>query len=175
MAIRASIPLASKAGQRTLTIDGEELAEEFFGLSTFELGDDPHGPVMTITVLPPETVYAAHFHETDYVSIVLTGSVRVGRSWCYPGNVRLQEAESVYGPLVSGPEGCRIVNFYGDRTALPDQFASEAAVVRLQKSLPALVASYHKAGMLKGASPEDVLAQVLADVHAGAGAAPPPH
>ena len=53
----------------------------------------------------------------------------------------------MYGPTRSGPEGCKLVSFYADRSELPDKFAREADRQTYEATMPALLAAYAAAGM----------------------------
>ena len=147
MAITTNLDVAKKGGRISFTIDEPKLAEQFFGFTRFEFGDDPHGPLMVVQVIPPDLDFATHYHDTDYCTLVLKGSLRVGRTWYDPGHFRVQDAKSVYGPTRSGPEGCSLVSFYGDRSELPDKFTREADRVRFDELMPTLLAAYAAAGM----------------------------
>jgi hypothetical protein len=106
-------------------VDDPGLEGEPFGMTTLNMGDDPDGPVAVLFSMPPNLEFAAHYHETDQCFVVLEGSWRIGRTWYGPGSVRVQDAGSVYGPGVVGPDGLKAISFYGDRTKLPDQYASD--------------------------------------------------
>ena len=147
MTITTNLGVAKRGGRISFTIDEPKLAEQFFGLTKFEFGDDPHGPLMVVQVIPADLDFATHYHDTDYCTIVLRGSLRVGRTWYGPGHFRVQDAKSVYGPTRTGPEGCTVVSFYGDRSELPDKFTRDADRVRFDELMPTLLAAYSAAGM----------------------------
>jgi mannose-6-phosphate isomerase-like protein (cupin superfamily) len=115
----------SRAGRTTFELSDPGLNTSPMGMAIVNLGEDPHGPCAITFHLEPNLEFAAHYHDTDQCFVVLEGSIRVGRTWYGPGSVRVQNAGSVYGPVLSGPEGCEAISFYGDRSAIPDQFASE--------------------------------------------------
>jgi hypothetical protein len=141
MTITSNLDVAKRGGRISLTADEPKLREQFFGFSKFEFGDDPHGPLMVVQVVPPDLDFATHHHDTDYCTVVLQGALRVGRTWCRAGNIRVQDAGSTYGPIRSGPEGATVVSFYGDRSALPDQFLREADRMRYDELMPAALAA----------------------------------
>lgn len=114
-----------RGGRISFTVEDSGLDADPFGMTTMNLGDDIHGPSAVVFSLPPNFEFATHYHETDQCFVVLEGSLRVGRTWFGPGSVRLQDAGSVYGPGLTGPEGCKAISFYGDRSKLPDKFASD--------------------------------------------------
>jgi hypothetical protein len=69
----------------------------------------------------------------------------------------VQDAKSVYGPTRSGPEGCTVVSFYGDRSELPDKFARDADRARFDELMPALLDAYAAAGMGRRAASESAV------------------
>jgi len=147
MAITTNLDVAKKGGRISFTIDEPKLAEQFFGFTRFEFGDDPHGPLMVVQVIPPDLEFATHYHDTDYCTLVLKGALRIGRTWYRAGHFRVQDAKSVYGPALSGPEGCSLVSFYGDRSELPDKFTRDSDRERFEELMPTLLAAYAAAGM----------------------------
>ena len=75
-------------------------------MSMGEPGDD-NAPVIVMAEFPPNCQVAAHTHNTDYVEILLEGTQKVGAKWHKAGDIRSAKAGTGYGPLLSGPEGCR--------------------------------------------------------------------
>jgi len=65
--------------------------------------------------VPSTYRFAAHYHKTHYMSVILAGSLRVGRTWYRSGDMRMQEKGSVYGPEEAGPAGCTMLNIFADR------------------------------------------------------------
>jgi hypothetical protein len=141
MAVITSLDIAKRGGRISLDADEPKLREQFFGFTKFEFGDEPHGPVLVVQVVPPDLDFATHHHNTDYSTVILQGSLRVGRTWCRTGHIRVQDAGSTYGPIRSGPEGATVVSFYGDRSALPDQFTREADRLRYEELFPLALAA----------------------------------
>ena len=139
--------LRNKGGRTSFSIDDPALAEPFFGFNTFEFGDQSDGPVAVAQVVPPNTRFAPHFHETDYCTIVLRGALKVGGRWYREGDCRFQDAKSVYGPVESGPEGARLISFYADRSGIPDQFAKESHQKMYDELLPKAVEACLKNGI----------------------------
>lgn len=142
MAVTSNLALTKRGGRTSFTIDEPKLREQFFGFTKFEFGDDPHGPLMVVQVIPPDLDFASHFHDTDYCTVVLAGSLRVGRTWYRAGHLRVQDAGSVYGPIRSGPDGATVVSFYGDRSALPDRFTRDEDQRRYDELMPVALAAY---------------------------------
>jgi len=73
----------------------------------YRIGDteDPEAPTVFQAWFPPDCVVESHTHACDYSEIILEGAEQVGRTWYHPGDIRIGEANKVYGPLRAGPEG----------------------------------------------------------------------
>jgi hypothetical protein len=85
--------------------------------SLFSLGedDDPVAPVVVLAEFPPGFVVDPHTHASDYAEVILDGSLRVGRTWYGPGDLRVVTAGTGYGPQLAGESGCRLLFVYRDR------------------------------------------------------------
>ncbi|MBS9376451.1 cupin domain-containing protein [Rhodococcus sp. B50] len=83
--------------------------------AAFFLGDGETDPAVFPMEVGPNFRSPVHYHKTHYMSIILRGSLRVGKKWYGPGDIRLQEKGSVYGPEEAGPEGCFMLNIFADR------------------------------------------------------------
>src|SRR5690606_15404930 len=60
-------------------------------------------------VFPPNCTVSAHTHNADYIELILEGSQKVGRTWYGPGDIRVVDGGTVYGPLVTGPDGVTVL------------------------------------------------------------------
>ena len=60
----------------------------------------------------PDLVLEVHGHRSDHVIYILEGSLGVGDVDCRPGTMVLLEHGAVFGPLVAGPEGTTLLEFY---------------------------------------------------------------
>src|SRR5437016_6199126 len=103
---------SKRAGR--VEFDISELEQTTFAV----LGEDPEGPVVGFLVDKPNAEYAAHYHNSDYVTVIMEGSVRIGRKWYRPGSVYVQDGGAVYGPSLVGPEGVKAIVFFARRRAL---------------------------------------------------------
>jgi hypothetical protein len=153
MTVNSSQDLGKKGGKIRFSIDDHRFREPYFGVTTFEFGEDPNGAIMVVQVVPPDAEFAPHYHDTDYCTIVMKGSLKVGSRWYETGDCRVQDAQSVYGPVWSGPDGCTVISFYGDRTALMDQFAKEEHKRRFDELIPIAAEKCIAAGIGVGAVP----------------------
>ncbi len=88
--------------------DGSESAMFFFG-------DEEDGLAVAPYYVPPTYRFPVHYHKTHYMSLIISGSLKVGTKWYGPGDIRLQEKGSVYGPEEAGPDGCYMLNIFADR------------------------------------------------------------
>lgn len=66
-------------------------------------------PTVFLVEFPPNCYVAPHKHDCDYCEIVLEGTQQVTRTWHKPGDIRIVKAGTAYGPLVAGPEGCKVL------------------------------------------------------------------
>jgi hypothetical protein len=80
------------------------------------------------TSYDPDLVLERHGHSSDHVIFILKGSLSVGGTECPPGTMVLLEHGAAFGPLIAGPEGTELIEFYtGEVTPVPaDPDAYEA-------------------------------------------------
>ena len=136
MATTNSMDLPTKGGRTVFSYDSPEFQKTKFG--AFWLTDDPCGPLAVVIELPPNTEGRAHSHTSDYLTIVIEGSLKTSGKWYRPGEIRFQDAGSVYGPSLVGPEGVRVLVVFADRNGLPDQFVKEADRLELADAMEQL-------------------------------------
>jgi hypothetical protein len=67
----------------------------------------------------PNSVLPPHSHSSDYLELVLRGSVRIGRRTYEAGDIRIQEEGTVYGPEHVGPEGVVLFKVFATPAGLP--------------------------------------------------------
>lgn len=68
----------------------------------------------------PGMTIERHGHSSDHAIYVLGGSVRIGDTDCETGTLVILEKGAAFGPLVAGPDGTDILEFYaGDLTPVP--------------------------------------------------------
>src|SRR6266568_6195209 len=79
-----SMNISARGGRTDFSFDSPELKGA--GVGGVFMGDDPHGPLVWFQELPPNIVAPAHSHDTDYLTVVIEGSLRVGRKWYGPGS-----------------------------------------------------------------------------------------
>jgi predicted metal-dependent enzyme (double-stranded beta helix superfamily) len=92
----------------------------------------------------PGMMIEEHGHRSDHVIFVSKGSVTIGDVECTPGMLVVLEQGATFGPLVAGPAGTELVEFYtGDPSPAPvdpEGFAAllaERGIVPVAPSAPA--------------------------------------
>lgn len=105
--------------QTSTSWDELEVAELPNGIRArkFSIGatqGDEAAPTVFMVEFPPNCHVAAHTHECDYSEIILEGSQQVTRRWHHAGEIRIATAGTAYGPLVAGPEGCKVLVIFAD-------------------------------------------------------------
>lgn len=78
----------------------------------------------------PDLILEEHGHSSDHVIFILKGSLKVGDTECPPGTMVLLEHGAAFGPLIAGPEGTELIEFYtGDVTPVPADPAAYDALL----------------------------------------------
>lgn len=120
--------LQRKKGQRTFTWDNpgewKRDPEKKLSYVTMPMGEDETGAAGLILVVKydPGSFVGPHFHHSDYCSAVVQGSIEVTRQNHGVGSMRIVNAGTSYGPLIAGPEGCTVIEFFA--TGIPDESLS---------------------------------------------------
>lgn len=113
-----------KKGQRFLTWDEpgdwKHDPDQKLSYVSLRMGEDETGAAGTVLIVKyePGSLVAPHYHHADYCSVVVEGSIEVTRRNHEVGSIRIVNAGTVYGPLVAGPEGATVIEFFA--TGLPD-------------------------------------------------------
>ena len=85
----------------------------------FALGDSQADPIFLVTRMPPNTTLPRHYHEAPFVDAIAEGSLTMDGKVQGQGTVRYFPAGAVYGPQVSGPDGCVLLEFYATTAGAP--------------------------------------------------------
>ena len=75
---------------------------------------DPTRPLLVITRFPPNAVLPRHFHQDVFMDAVVAGSSNIDGNWHQAGTIRWFPPKKMYGPVVAGPDGCTLLEFYVD-------------------------------------------------------------
>ncbi|CAN7380742.1 hypothetical protein LJR225_002368 [Phenylobacterium sp. LjRoot225] len=62
--------------------------------------------------LPANQLWPLHWHDCCVGIVILDGSCMIGDSWMKPGDVLITGASLEYGPLLIGPQGCRMFEIF---------------------------------------------------------------
>jgi hypothetical protein len=87
--------------------------------------------VLIYTQYDPDIVLDVHGHMSDHMIFVTKGSVTISGVECTPGMMILLEHGASFGPLVAGPEGTELIEFYtGDPRPEPRDLEGYAQILR---------------------------------------------
>lgn len=101
--------------------------------------DNPRRPVVGVIKYAPGAEVPVHYHNTDYVSIVIEGEIEVTRKRHGVGAVRVVKQGTAYGPLKAGPDGCRVIEVFADRSGIMATFLGDDALAVRYRELQAEV------------------------------------
>jgi Cupin domain len=85
-------------------------------------GDNETRPLVAAVHYPPGAEVPPHYHGTDYCSFIIDGEIEVTRRIHRAGDVRVVKKGTVYGPLKAGPDGCKVIEVFADRTGIQATF-----------------------------------------------------
>ncbi|CAN7494038.1 hypothetical protein LJR219_003403 [Phenylobacterium sp. LjRoot219] len=93
----------------------------------FLLGDPTDAFQVTVPDLrmPPNQYWPLHWHDCWIAIVVLEGRCLVGDWWMGPGDVLITEAGLEYGPLLIGPQGCRLFEIFAKHHLQAGGYAPE--------------------------------------------------
>lgn len=75
--------------------------------------------------MPPNQYWPLHWHDCWTVVLLVEGTCCVGDWWMKPGDVFVTIPSLEYGPLVVGPEGCRLFEIFGNLMTSRGGYAPE--------------------------------------------------
>lgn len=75
--------------------------------------------------LPANQYWPLHWHDCWTLVLVLEGGCRIGDWWLEEGDVFLTVPSLEYGPLVIGPDGCRMWEVFAQAHLAPGGYAPE--------------------------------------------------
>ncbi|HEY7106713.1 MAG TPA: hypothetical protein VH986_09945 [Acidimicrobiia bacterium] len=89
-------------------------AAQHLAYHLFGVGTDERGSVARVMIVKydPGARVEPHYHDCDYCSIVVEGSMQITRRVHGVRSVRVVNAGTVYGPLVAGPDGCTVIDVF---------------------------------------------------------------
>ncbi len=75
--------------------------------------------------LPANQLWPLHWHDCWTLVLVLEGTCCIGDWWMKAGDVFIAAPELEYGPLLIGPEGCRMFEIFAQAHLAPGGYAPE--------------------------------------------------
>jgi hypothetical protein len=75
--------------------------------------------------LPANQIWPLHWHDCWVGIVILEGECLIGDWWMKPGDVLITGAGLEYGPLLNGPEGCRMFEIFAKLHQQIGGYASE--------------------------------------------------
>lgn len=126
--------VASEKGFIDTSWDELEFMDSPLGRAALvDIGDEDHRPLVAMVDYAPGTEVPVHYHGTDYCSIVVEGEIEITRKMHRPGSIRVVRKGTAYGPLKIGPQGCKVIDIFADRTGIAATFLNtdEARVSEL--------------------------------------------
>jgi redox-sensitive bicupin YhaK (pirin superfamily) len=68
----------------------------------------------------PGLVLERHQHKSDHTIYIIEGEVSISGHRCTPGTLIVLEKGATFGPMITGPAGCRLLEHYaGDPMPVP--------------------------------------------------------
>jgi hypothetical protein len=126
--------VASEKGFIDTSWDELEFIDSPLGRAALvDIGDKDHRPLVAMVDYAPDTEVPVHYHSTDYCSIVVEGEIEITRRMHRSGSIRVVRKGTAYGPLKVGPQGCKVIDIFADRTGIAATFLNtdEARVSEL--------------------------------------------
>lgn len=87
--------------------------------------DDPFQLTVPDIRLPANQYWPLHWHDCWTAVILLEGACLIGDWWMEVGDVFVTVPSLEYGPLVSGPQGCRLFEIFAQGHLAPGGYAPE--------------------------------------------------
>lgn len=96
----------------TDTSDWDEVPELKLRFKSIRFGSEGQESNAVMVEYAPGAVVPVHYHPSDYLSVVVDGSVEVTRKLHEVGSVRIVKAGTAYGPLKVGETGCTVIDIF---------------------------------------------------------------
>jgi hypothetical protein len=89
-------------------------------LAVISTGEEGEGSGVVVLCIdsPPGFYVAPHKHTAGHIEVVLEGSLYIGEHLEKPGDVRVSPPYESYGPLRTGPEGCKYLEIFPNRQSV---------------------------------------------------------
>jgi hypothetical protein len=101
-------------------LEWEDFVGSKMAVLDIEGGGGATGDAVVLAIeYAPDFEIATHHHYCGHVEVILEGEIRVGEHWERAGDFRIIPANGSYGPIRSGPNGAKGLEFFPDRKAIP--------------------------------------------------------
>ena len=87
--------------------------------------DEPFQLLVPDIRMPANQYWPLHWHDCWTVVLIIEGQCCIGDWWMKPGDVFITIPSLEYGPLVSGPQGCRLFEIFAQAHLAPGGYAPE--------------------------------------------------
>lgn len=87
--------------------------------------ENASSPAVVLSTFLAGTMVEPHTHVSNYVEYIIEGEQTVGKTRFGAGDIRIVKGGTGYGPILVGPEGCKVMIVFED--------ASAAAMVALPR------------------------------------------
>jgi quercetin dioxygenase-like cupin family protein len=92
--------------------DWIEVPDKKLRYKLLPFGEDGNESKALMVRYDPGSEVPVHFHDSDYCSLVVDGSIEITRKVHEVGSVRIVKAGTAYGPLKVGPQGCTVIDVF---------------------------------------------------------------
>jgi hypothetical protein len=113
---------AGPNGETRNAIPGGQTWSEVVMLGTL---DDAFIMAVPDIRMPPNQLWPMHWHDCWTVVVPLEGGCLIGDWYMQPGDVFVAAPSVEYGPLLIGPNGCRLLEIFGDLALSPGGYGPE--------------------------------------------------
>ena len=101
-------------------LDWQDFVGSRVAVLTIEGGGGATGEAAILAIeYAPDFEIATHHHYCGHIEVILEGELQVGDHVERAGDIRVIPANGSYGPIRSGPNGAKGLEFFPDRRAIP--------------------------------------------------------
>lgn len=114
--------MAGPNGETGIDIPGGQVWSE-----SFMLGSEDDDFIMCVPDIrmPPNQMFPMHWHDCWTVVVVIEGKCMIGDWYMQTRDVFISAPSIEYGPLVPSPQGCRLLEIFGDLALSPGGYSPE--------------------------------------------------
>lgn len=76
--------------------------------------------MVALTDYDPGLILERHGHKSDHTIFIIEGEVTISGHHCPPGTLIVLEEGAEFGPIIAGPNGCKLLeHYFGDPMPVP--------------------------------------------------------